>query len=71
MTLTEMREVYRFVGCFPWIFRDFLDEPSLCSWTNFGKLATSGKVHYCSKSLLFVVSFTVDLWSPRTSEIAL
>ncbi len=35
-------------------FYDLLDELVLRSWRNFGRLATPGKVHHCSKFSPFV-----------------
>lgn len=35
--------------CSSGLFCDFLYESSLCSLRNFGRLATSGKIHPCSK----------------------
>lgn len=32
------------------VFCDLLDKPLMRSWSNFSKLATTGKVHSCSKS---------------------
>lgn len=55
----------------PWVLCDFLDELALCSWRNFGRTATAGKVHFCAEfffSFLFyleVMALTMDHWSPR------
>ncbi len=43
-----------FFRCCSGFFYDLLDESSLCSWSNFGRLSTPGKVHHCSKFSLFV-----------------
>ncbi len=40
--------------CCSGFFYDLLDESSLRSWINFGRPATSGKVHHCSKFSPFV-----------------
>ncbi len=39
----------QFFRCCSEFFYDLLDESSLCSWSNFGRPATPGKVHHCSK----------------------
>ncbi len=44
----------QFFRCFSGFFYDLLDELSLCSWSNFGRPATPGKVHHCSKFSPFV-----------------
>lgn len=53
----------QFLGCSAWIFYDFMGDLLLCSLTNFGQFATSGKFHYCSNSSLFVdrIHFPTDL----------
>ncbi len=44
----------QFFRCCSGLFYDLLDELSLCSWSNFGRPATPGKVHHCSKFSPFV-----------------
>ncbi len=44
----------QFFRCCSGIFYDLLDESSLRSWSNFGRPATPGKVHHCSKFSPFV-----------------
>lgn len=44
----------QFFGCCCGVFCDLLDESSLCSWGNFGRPATPGKVLHCSMFLPFV-----------------
>ncbi len=40
--------------CCSGFFYDLLDESTLCSWSNFGRPATPGKVHHCYKFSPFV-----------------
>ncbi len=49
--LTSLFNLFR---CCSGFFYAFLDESSLHSWSNFGRPATSGKVHHCSKFYPFV-----------------
>ncbi len=44
----------QFFSCCSGFFYDLLDEPSLRSWSNLGRLATPGKVHHCYKFSPFV-----------------
>ncbi len=44
----------KFFRCCSGIFSDLLDELSLHSWSNFGRPATPGKVHHCSRFSPFV-----------------
>ncbi len=44
----------QFFRCCSGFFYDLLDELSLRSWSNFGRPATPGKVHHCSKFSQFV-----------------
>ncbi len=44
----------QFFRCCSGFFYDLLDEASLCSWSNFGRPATPGKDHHCSKFSTFV-----------------
>ncbi len=44
----------QFFRCCSGFFYDLLDESLLRSWSNFGRLATPGKVHHCSKFSPFV-----------------
>ncbi len=44
----------KFFRCCSGIFYDLLDELSLHSWSNFGRPATPGKVHHCSRFSPFV-----------------
>ncbi len=44
----------QFFRCCSGFFYDLLDESALRSWSNFGRPATPGKVHHCSKFSPFV-----------------
>ncbi len=44
----------QFFRCCSGFFYDLLEESSLCSWSNFGRPATPGKVLHCSKFSPFV-----------------
>ncbi len=44
----------QYFRCCCGVFCDLLDESSLCSWGNFGRPVTPGKVHHCSKFSPFV-----------------
>ncbi len=46
--------VLQLFRCCSGFFYDLLDESSLRSWSNFGRTATSGKVHHCYKFSPFV-----------------
>lgn len=52
----------QFFRCCSGFFYDLLDESMSCSWSNFCRPATPGKVHHCSKLSPFV-----DNGSPRGS----
>ncbi len=49
----SLRQV-QFFRCCSGFFYDLLDESSLCSWSNFGRPSTPGKVHHWSKFSSFV-----------------
>ncbi len=62
----------RFFRCCSGFFYDLLDESLLRSWSNFGRPATPGKVHHCSKFLhLWILALTMVRWSPKALEMAL
>ncbi len=52
----------QFFRCCSGFFYDLLDEASLCSWSNFGRAATPGKVHHCSNFLhLWIMALTLEM----------
>ncbi len=65
----------QFFRCCSGFFYDLLDESSLCSWSNFGRPATPGKVHHCSKFSPFVDNGSdrglLESQSPRNGFITL
>ncbi len=58
----------QFFRCCSGFFYDLLDESSLRSWSNFGRLATPGKVHHCSKFSPFVDNGS-DRGSPESQSL--
>ncbi len=54
LTLIEASEPCSSLDVVLLFFYDLLDESLLRSWGNFGRLATPGKVHHCSKFSPFV-----------------
>ncbi len=72
---TDLNWGLQFFRCCSGFFYDLLDESSLHSWSNFGRPATPGKVHHCSKFSPFVdngsVSGSLESQSLRNGFITL